>query len=121
MAYTRTISPVVIGNFVVILPVSLVKRDFDEALRSFAYPNRNERINLMSQSQILITPVLRKSRPVIIQGHNLLGRYHGPLIFTRNTDLILIDVVTQMDHVIDAIFASSIAICVEIAQWIICA
>jgi hypothetical protein len=68
----------------------------------------------MSQLQILITSIKRKPRPIVVQSDNLLGWYHGTFVFTRNTDLVFIDVVPKMNKIVDAVLTSGIAVCVEV-------
>lgn len=66
----------------------------------------------MTEQQIKISPIGRDPLPIIIQGINLpIGQGHPPntLAIAIIPILILVDIITEMDHVIDRVLAGRVS------------
>jgi hypothetical protein len=69
----------------------------------------------MSQEKIFVGSVLSEPSSVVVQRHDLFSWYHSTLIHARYTDLSLVDVISKVNEVVDAIFTCSITVCVKVA------
>lgn len=76
-------------------------------------PDRNPGKRSVRQQQIEIRAIRRQPTPVVIKRKNLPFRLHGPRLGTRG---VLVNVVSQMYHVVDVVFARGVAVGVEEAE-----
>lgn len=77
-------------------------------------PHRNPGELLVRRDEILVRPVLPKTSPVVIQGEDLSLGHDSTLVDARDATFVLVDVVTQVDHVVNIVLAGNISVCVEV-------
>lgn len=70
----------------------------------------------MRKLKIFISPILTMSGPIIIERYDLSSRFHGPFILPRDSHLVLVDVIAQMNNKVNVVLASSISISIKVPK-----
>ena len=57
---------------------------------------------------------MSKSSPIVIEREDICLRTGGSLILSDYALLIFINIISEMEHIVDAVLADGISVCVEI-------
>jgi hypothetical protein len=70
---------------------------------------------LVRSDKVEICAVLAKTHAVVVQGEDLALGNNSTLVDTRDTILVLVDIVAEVNDEVDVVFAGDVSVGVEVA------